>query len=83
VTIIVSQPVEGSERFDKKHDEHVNFSFTIIDSRLESLEFTYTNVPLTPHQIDIGQNVTLISNTLHASKVFITPVTTFEDTPNR
>ncbi len=34
VTIIVSQPMEGNERFDKKHDEHVNLSFTILDSKL-------------------------------------------------
>jgi hypothetical protein len=75
--------MEGSERSDKKHDENVNPSFTIVDSGLESLKFTCTNVPLTPHHISIGQEVTLISNTPHASQVFTTPITTFEDTPNR
>jgi hypothetical protein len=44
------------------------------------LEFISISVPLTPHQIGIGQEVTLISNTPHASKVFITPIMTFEDT---
>jgi hypothetical protein len=80
VTTIVSQPMEGIKRFDKKHDEHVNPPFTIIDNRLESLEFISTNVPLTPHLIGIGQKVTLISNTMHPLEVFTTPITTFEDT---
>ncbi len=39
--------VEGSDRFDKKHEEPINPSYTIIDNRLESLEFISTNVPLT------------------------------------
>jgi hypothetical protein len=63
VTIVVSQLVEGSERFNKKHDEHVNPTYTILDNRLESLEFLSTSVPLTPHHIVIGQEVILISNT--------------------
>jgi hypothetical protein len=83
MTIVVSQTMESSERFDKEHVEHVNPSFTILNSRLESLEFISINVPLTPHHIGIGQEVTLISSTSHASKVFTTPITTFEDTPNR
>jgi hypothetical protein len=33
MTVVISQPMEGSEGFDKKHDEHVNPSFTILDSR--------------------------------------------------
>jgi hypothetical protein len=41
--------MEGSERFDKKQVEFINPSFTILDSRLESLEFLSANVPLTPH----------------------------------
>jgi hypothetical protein len=72
--------MEGSERYDKEQVELVNLSFTILNSRLGSLEFITTIVLLTPHQIGIGQEVTLISNTLHASKVFTTPITTFEDT---
>jgi len=47
------------------------------------LEFLSTNVPLTPHHISIGQEVTLISNALHASKVFTTPIATFRDMPNQ
>jgi hypothetical protein len=47
------------------------------------LEFLYVNLPLTPHHIGIGQEIILISSTPHASKVFTTPITTFEDTPNR
>jgi hypothetical protein len=74
--------MEGSEGYDKEQVELVNPSFTILNSRLESLEFITTNVLLTPHQIGIGQEVTSISNTLHASEVFTTPITTFEDTPN-
>jgi hypothetical protein len=54
VTTIVSQPVGGIKRFDKKHDEHVNPPFIIIDNRLEYLEFISTSVPLTPHLIGIG-----------------------------
>jgi hypothetical protein len=49
VTMVVSQPIEGSERFNKKHVELVNPSFTILDNRLESLEFLSFSVPLTPH----------------------------------
>jgi hypothetical protein len=48
VTTVVSQPMEGSERSNKKHDELVNPSFTTLDSRLESLEFISTSVPFNP-----------------------------------
>jgi hypothetical protein len=41
--------MEGSERSDKKQNEHVNPSFTILDNILESLGFIFVNVPLTPH----------------------------------
>ncbi len=44
VTIVFSQPMEGNERFDKEQIEHANPSFTILDNRLESLEFISTNV---------------------------------------
>jgi hypothetical protein len=46
--------MEGSERFDKKQDEHVNPTYTMLDNRLKSLEFLSTSVPLTPHHIGIG-----------------------------
>ncbi len=74
--------MEGNNRFDKKHDELVNSSYTILNNRLESLEVLSTNVPLTPHQIGIGQKVILISNTPHALEVYTTPIVTFEDKPN-
>jgi hypothetical protein len=62
ITTIVSQLVEGSERFDKKQDELAHLSYTIFDNRLKSMEFLSTNVLLTPHQIGIDQEVTLTSN---------------------
>jgi hypothetical protein len=83
LTIVVNQLVEGSERSNKEQVETINLSFTILYSRLKSLEFISTSVPLTPHHIGIGQEVTLISSTPHASKVFITPIVTFEDTFDR
>jgi hypothetical protein len=83
VTTIVNQTVEGNERFDKKQNEPINLSFSILDSRLEFLEFISINILLTPHQIGIGQEVTLIFNTLHALEVFTTPIVTFEDTLDR
>ncbi len=80
MTTIVSQLVQNSERFDKEQVKLNNLSFTIINSILEYLEFIFTSVLLTPHQIGIGQEVILISSTFHASKVFTTPITTFENT---
>jgi hypothetical protein len=44
------------------------------------LQFLFATLSLTPHQIDIGQNIILIINTLHDSEVFTTPITTFEET---
>jgi len=41
--------MEVSERYDKKHDEFVSPTYTILDNRLKSLEFLSINVPLTPH----------------------------------
>ncbi len=46
------------------------------------MEFLYASLPLTPHRIGIGQEITLISSTPHASEVFTTSIMTFEDTPN-
>ncbi len=50
---------------------------------MESLEFLFVSLPLTPHQIGIGKEITLISSTPHASKVFTTPIATFENTFDR
>ncbi len=82
MTIVINQLVEGNEKSDREEVQLVNLSFIILDSRLESLEFTSINVFLTPHQIGIGQELTLISSTSHASEVFTTPIMTFEDTAN-
>jgi len=30
ITTIVNQPMEGSERFDKKQDEHINFAYIVM-----------------------------------------------------
>ncbi len=49
MTTIVSQLVEGNERFDKEQVEHVDRSFTILNSILKYLEFISINVPLTSH----------------------------------
>ncbi len=49
MTTDVSLPVEGSERSDKKKNEPINPSFTILDNILEYLGFIFVNVPLTPH----------------------------------
>ncbi len=75
--------MRGSEKFVKEQVEPVDFPFTILDSGVGPLEFLSPSLPLTLHQIGIGQNIILISNTLHASKVFMTPVTTFEETPDQ
>jgi hypothetical protein len=47
------------------------------------LEFLFVSLILTPYQISIGQEIILISSTLHVYGVFTTPITTFEDTPDR
>jgi hypothetical protein len=49
-------------------------------SRINSLEFLFVTLPLTPHQIGIGWEITLISSTLHALEVFMMPIMTFEKT---
>jgi hypothetical protein len=83
ITIVVSKPMEDNEKSNKEYVELVNTSFTILDNGLESLEFLFVSLLLTPHQIGIGQEVTLISSTLHALNVFTTPITTFENTPDQ
>jgi hypothetical protein len=80
ITIVVNQPMEGIGRSDKKQDEPINLSYIILDIRFEFFEFLSTSVPLTPHQIGISQEVTLISN---ASEIYTTPIVTFEETHDR
>jgi hypothetical protein len=72
--------VRGSERYAKQHVQLVNLSFIVLNNKIKSLEFLFASLPLTPHQIGIGQEVILISSTPHASKIFTTPIGTFEDT---
>jgi hypothetical protein len=52
----------------------------VLKNIIEPLEFLSTNLPLAPHQIGIGQEIILISSTPHALEVFMTPITTFEET---
>jgi len=52
-------------------------------AKLDLLEFLLATLPLTPHQIGIGQDITLITNTPHALEVFMTPIVTFEETLDR
>jgi hypothetical protein len=67
----------------KEHVEHVDPSFIVFDSETGPLEFLLATLPLTPHQIGIGQDITLITNTPHALEVFMTPIVTFEETLDR
>jgi hypothetical protein len=75
--------VRGNERFAKEQVELVNPSFIVLDNKIKYLEFLSIKLLLTPHQIGIGMDITLISITLHALEVFMIPITTFEKTPNR
>ncbi len=76
--------MRDSEKSAKEHDELVDpNSFIVLDSRVKYLEFLSTSLPLTPHQIGISQKIILISSTPHASEVFMTPITTFEETFDR
>jgi hypothetical protein len=68
--------VEGSDKFVKEQIKHV------LDNGTRPLEFLFATLPLTPHHIGIGQEITLIINTMYVSKVFTTPITTFEETFN-
>jgi hypothetical protein len=44
ITTIVRQLMEGSEISNKKQDEPINFTYIILDNRLEYLEFLSTSV---------------------------------------
>ncbi len=58
--------MRGSEKSVEEQAEPIDPSFTILDSKLKPFEFLSTNLPLTPHQIGIGQEITLMSSTPHA-----------------
>jgi hypothetical protein len=75
--------MRGNERFVKEHVKHVNPSFIVLDSIVEPLEFLSINLNLTQHQIGIRQKIILTSSTPHASKVFTTPIMTFEEISNQ
>jgi hypothetical protein len=84
VNTTIVEPVEGSVKSSKDQAELVDPSFIVLDGGVGPLKFLSTILPLTPHQIGIGQEITLITNTLHASEVFTTtPIATFEQTPDR
>ncbi len=72
--------MESNDKSIKEHVEFVDPSFIVFDSKIGPLEFLLATLPLTPHQIGIGQEITLITNTPHGLKVFMTPITTFEKT---
>jgi hypothetical protein len=72
--------VRGSERFAKEKAKSIDFSFIVLDSRVEPLELLSTSLPLTPHQIGISQEIVLISSTPPTLEVFTTPIITFEKT---
>jgi hypothetical protein len=62
--------------------KHVNAPSFVVNNNLETLKFLSTTITLTPPQIGVGLQITLISNTLHAQEVFTMPITTFEETLN-
>jgi hypothetical protein len=51
-----------------------------MNSIIKPLEFLFATLPLTSHQLSIGHDITLSSNTPHVSEVFTTPITIFEET---
>jgi len=57
--------------------KHVITPSLVVNSRIKPLKFLFINIPLTPPQIVIGLEITLISTTFHASNVFFMPPTTF------
>jgi hypothetical protein len=81
--ITIVEPIEGSVEFVKDQVEPNGLPFTIFNNRVKPLEFLFTTLPFTPCQIDIGQEITLISSTFHAFDVFMMPIMTFEETPDR
>jgi hypothetical protein len=46
--------MKSSVKSFKKHVEHVDPSYFVLDNGVGSLEFVYVNLPLTPHHIGIG-----------------------------
>ncbi len=57
-------------KFVKDENEHVDPPFIILNGEIGPLEFLYVILPLTPHQIGIGQEIILISSTSHIVMTF-------------
>jgi hypothetical protein len=61
----------------------VDTSSFVVNSILRALKFLSTTIPLNPPLIGVGLKLTVISNTPHASLVFMTPIMNFDETPDR
>jgi hypothetical protein len=72
--------VKGSDKYVKHQVEHVDPPFIILNGGVGLLELLYVTLLLTPHHTCIVQEIIFISNTFHALKVFMKPITTFEET---
>jgi hypothetical protein len=83
ITTITIEPVRGSEKYVKEQAKLIDPSFIVLDRGVGPLEFLSTSLLLTPHEIGIGEEITLISSTPHVLKVFTTPIVTFEETHDR
>jgi hypothetical protein len=46
--------VKGNEIFTKEQAKHVAPSFTLLDNKIESLQFLSISLPLTPHHVGIS-----------------------------
>ncbi len=57
VTTAITELVESSDKSIKEQVEHVDPSFIIFNSGIGPLEFLLATLPLTPHQIGIGQEL--------------------------
>lgn len=51
----------------------------VVNNGLKTLEFLSIAIHLTPPQISVSPKITLISSAPHASKMFSTPITTFDE----
>ncbi len=72
-----------NDKTAKEQVELVDPSFTILNIIVKYSEFLSISLLLTPHQIGIGQEIMLTSITLHVFEIFMTPIVTFEKTPDR
>jgi hypothetical protein len=82
VGTIINELVRGNERSAKEQVELVDLSFIVLNNIVKYLESLTVRLFFTPHHVGIGLKITLISITMHALEVFMTPIATFEKTPN-